>query len=233
MHLLDNPIWNALNTRQENLAEKNELARRFPPQVTTLAAFAEPNDCAYAALARLLQATPGALFLHSRSDFPAEGWQLLRERVLVQMVYENGIRPAVQHDWVALGAADVPEMMALAELTQPGPFGPRTYQLGTYLGVRKEGKLVAMVGERLRVPGFAEISVVCTHPEHAGQGYAGSLMAVLIERMRSQAETPFLHVAGENARAIALYERLGFRRRAEFQLAVLQSEPALADETRT
>jgi len=223
MHLLDNPIWTALNTRQQYLAEGGVWARRFPPKVTALAGFPEPSRQAYAALSRLADGVPAALFLDAPPVLP-EGWNELRGLPLLQMVYENGRTVSAQHEWIELSAADVPEMLVLAELTKPGPFGPFTYQMGTYLGIRRQGTLVAMAGERLRVPGFAEISAVCTHPDHAGQGYAASLMSVLIEKMRRQGETPFLHVAGENKRAIALYERLGFRQRYQFHLAVVQKQ---------
>jgi predicted GNAT family acetyltransferase len=103
--------------------------------------------------------------------------------------------------------------------------------MGTYLGVRDRGRLVAMAGERLRVPGYAEISAVCTHPDHVGKGYAAGLMSLLIEKMRSQGETPFLHVREDNHRAIALYERLGFRKRVQFHLAVVQRQE-VAQRTR-
>lgn len=225
MHALDNPIWNALNTRQQYLAEGGIWAKRFPSQVTALAGFAQPSPEAYAALSRLADGVPAALFLDEPPDLP-ESLTKLRGLPLVQMIYEGENPSAPRHDWIELGAADVPEMVALAELTKPGPFGTRTYQLGTYLGVGREGKLVAMAGERLRLPGFAEISAVCTHPDHTGQGYAASLMLVLITKMLRDHETPFLHVAGENERAIALYERLGFRRRHEFHLAVVQEQRA-------
>lgn len=167
--------------------------------------------------------------MHEAPDLP-EGWSQLREAPLLQMVFENGATPLPRHAWIALAEVDVPDMVALAELTQPGPFGTRTYQMGTYLGIRERGTLVAMAGERLRVPGHAEISAVCTHPDHVGKGYAASLMSVLIEKMRSQGETPFLHVRADNARAIGLYERLGFRKRFQFHLAVVQKQPALLAE---
>jgi len=123
---------------------------------------------------------------------------------------------------VRLGAADSPEMMELTSLTKPGPFGRRTHELGTYLGIRVEGKLVAMAGERLKVPGYTEVSAVCTHPEHAGKGYARMLMLEVMRGIRERGETPFLHVRRDNARAIALYERIGFRTRVMPHFALLR-----------
>jgi ribosomal protein S18 acetylase RimI-like enzyme len=223
MHMLDNPIWTALSTRQAYIAKGGGWARRFPPEITALAGFPEPSLQAYAALSKLADRTPAALFLAEPPNVP-EGWSRLLDTALVQMVFENGVAASPRHEWVELTADDVPEMVPLAELTQPGPFGARTYQLGTYLGIRRNGKLVAMAGERLCVPGYVEISAVCTHPDHVGKGYAASLMSVLIEKLRRQGEIPFLHVRAQNARAIALYERLGFRTRFQFHLAVVQTQ---------
>ena len=112
-----------------------------------------------------------------------------------------------------LGQEDSPEMVALATLTKPGPFGRRTHELGTYLGIRCDGKLVAMAGERLKVPGYTEVSAVCTHPDHLGKGYARALMTEIMRGIREGGDIPMLHVRADNARAIELYERLGFRTR--------------------
>jgi predicted GNAT family acetyltransferase len=113
-------------------------------------------------------------------------------------------------------------MIELTALTKPGPFGPRTHELGTYLGIRLQGKLVAMAGERLKVPGHTEVSAVCTHPEHTGKGYAAVLMAEVMRRIRKRGETPFLHVRADNERAIKIYKRLGFRERKLGHFAVLR-----------
>ena len=115
-------------------------------------------------------------------------------------------------------------MLALAQLTEPGPFGTRTRELGTFLGIRKEGKLVSMAGVRLHFPGFVEVSAVCTHPDHLGQGYAAELMLEVMARIRQGGEVPFLHVRQNNTRAIPIYERLGFKQRTVFQLSLVQSK---------
>jgi len=132
------------------------------------------------------------------------------------------ITPAARAiDFLPLGEADAAEMRALARLTRPGPFAALTHRLGGFIGVRREGRLVAMAGERMRTGGFTEVSGVCTHPDHRGQGYAGALMRVVAARMLARGETPFLHTYADNRAAIGLYESLGFRLRAPLNMAVL------------
>ena len=227
MHPLDNVIWRALTTRQEVFAEICGQARRFQRDVTSLTAFEEPSTAGYDALSRL--AGPRgtvALFLHDPYQARA-GWSLVGGAPLLEMVCENGA-PAVscpELEIAELGSLDSPEMMELAALTKPGPFGSRTHELGTYLGIRRrDGKLVAMAGERLKVPGYTEISAVCTHPDHLGKGYAAALMSEVIARIRERGEIPFLHVRQDNARALALYERLRFRTRVVVHYVVLRKE---------
>ena len=123
---------------------------------------------------------------------------------------------------VELGPQDSAEMIALTALTKPGPFSTRTHELGTYLGIRDSGTLVAMAGERLKVPGHTEVSAVCTHPDHTGKGYAAILMLEVMKGIRGRGETPFLHSRQDNLRAIEVYKRLGFRERKQGHFAVLR-----------
>jgi ribosomal protein S18 acetylase RimI-like enzyme len=225
-HPLENVIWQALSTRQARFAEARGEARRFMREVTLLSAFREPSDEGYASLAEL--AGPNgttALFL----DHPYEartGWEVVATAPLLQMICEDGAAAAFQQHVPAeiteLAPEDSAEMIELTSLTKPGPFGKRTHELGNYIGIRKSGKLVAMSGQRLQVPGYTEVSAVCTHPKHTGKGYAAALMMEVMRRIRDRGETPFLHVRGDNARAIALYERLGFRPRKRGYYAVLR-----------
>jgi ribosomal protein S18 acetylase RimI-like enzyme len=226
MHPLDNPIFNALGTCQANFAESYGVLRRFPPEVTPLGGFPEPNAEGFAAVRGLLAAGGGlGLFLPKRMDAP-EGLEIVLDGDLLQMILENDVRlepNRKSYDFIELGEADVTKMVELATLTTPGPFDTRTREMGTYLGIRKDGKLVAMAGERLKLPGYTEISAVCTHPDHLGHGYAGFLMTILAERIRERGETPILHVRAENMRAVQLYERLGFRRRLLSYFAVFRA----------
>ena len=231
MHPLDNPIWNALTTRQEHFAQGDAMAKKFPAEVTTLAGFADPTPESFASLARVM--APGevvGLFLTRPAPLPV-GLSLVRELALVQMWQENAsissarCSSAKEHsaksDVQEMRAKDVPEMVALAKLTEPGPFGTRTCELGSYLGVRENRRLAAMAGERLKLPGYTEISAVCTHPEHTGHGYATLLVAEIAEGIRARGERPFLHVREDNARAAEIYRRLGFVQRFIFHLMVV------------
>jgi ribosomal protein S18 acetylase RimI-like enzyme len=226
MHPLENVIWHSLTTRHAKFAQSSDQACRFIPEVTSLSAFLEPTDRGYESLAGLLHG-PGtiALFLAAPHQ-PRSGWNLVAATTMPQMVYESANAPPPRSlsdpEVVDLGAADVPEMLELTALTKPGPFNRRTHELGTYLGIRRDGKLVAMAGERLKVPGYTEVSAVCTHPEHTGHGYARILMTEVMRRICDRGETPFLHVREDNVRAIELYRRLGFSQRVLSHLAVLR-----------
>jgi ribosomal protein S18 acetylase RimI-like enzyme len=225
MHL-ENVIWHALNTRQAHFAESCNTARRFMREVTSLCAFAEPTDDGYEGLARL--AGPGgtaAIFL-DRPYEPRPGLDYVVGAPLLQMICENGHGSAQRKSSakiLELGDKDSPEMLELTELTKPGPFGRRTHELGYYAGIRDNGKLVAMAGERLKVPGFTEVSAVCTHPDHLGKGHAAALMIEVMRAIRNRGEIPFLHVRADNARAIGIYERLGFRTAWQGHFAVLRN----------
>lgn len=226
MHALDNVIWNALNTRQAHFALGDKRARRFVKEVGPLSGLDDADDGGYDSLAALLgDSDTAAVFLDSPYRVRPE-FEWIVGAPLVQMVSKNGKSsasdPNPSAEILELGSRDSPEMIALTALTKPGPFGTRTHELGRYVGIRQDGKLVAMAGERLKVPGYTEVSAVCTHPDYLGRGYAGVLMTEVMRVIRQRGETPFLHARGDNARAIALYERLGFVTRKTGHFAVLR-----------
>jgi ribosomal protein S18 acetylase RimI-like enzyme len=226
MHPLDNVIWRALTTRDAQFAESFEEARRFVREVGPLGAFREHGAQGFASLAGLV-GSGGTVGLFLDDPYESrDGWDFVAGAPLLQMVADNGIgSPAPANpgaELIELGPQDSLEMIELTALTKPGPFGSRTHELGTYLGIRTQGKLVAMAGERLKVPGHTEVSAVCTLPEHTGKGYAGILMAEVMRRIRERGETPFLHVRADNGRAIDIYKRLGFRERKLGHFAVLR-----------
>ncbi len=232
MHPLDNVVWRALNTRQAELAESKGEACRFIPEISELGALLEPTEKGYDSLADLMSAGETINLSLDQPFQPRRGLGLIFGGPMLQMVYSGRncaglMSPAVDPQIVELGAKDAADMVELTELTKPGPFTRRTHELGTYLGIRGNGKLVAMVGERLKVPGFTEVSAVCTHPEHTGRGYARLLMTELMRRILDRGEMSFLHVRESNRRAIEIYERLGFVKRVTRQHVVLRKEGIL------
>ena len=223
---LDNPIWNALSTRQSQFAEGNDFARRFNSEIGPLAGLREQSTEAYRSLRRLFKpGEPAVLFLEEEPRLP-EGWSLLKHDSLVQMICPNppqdsAFGKAAGIRWESLGAADVPAMLELTALTEPGPFRQRTFELGGFVGVREGDRLAAMAGQRVAPPGFTEVSAVCTHPEFRGRGYAQLLVAAVAHAIHEHGETPFLTSYTHNANAIRVYEVVGFVARRTLHLAVV------------
>ncbi|MGW0810814.1 GNAT family N-acetyltransferase [Nonomuraea sp. NPDC002799] len=219
-HPLDNPARSALTGPHAHLAERHGDVLRYPADVSPFVALPEaPTGRDWADAAALVG--PGGLVSYSAVDVPPPaGWEVVSRGQGVQMA-GDGVAAAPDDEAVRLTAADVPEMLALVGLTKPGPFLPRTIELGVYLGIRRRGELVAMAGERLHPPGWTEISAVCTHPAQRGQGLAARLVRAVAAGIRERGETPFLHAAAANTNAIRLYDRLGFRlrRTTTFQTA--------------
>jgi predicted GNAT family acetyltransferase len=224
MSTLDNVIFHALTTSHAHFAEGNGVARRFHTAIGPLAGMSTATVEGFAALAQLIGPNePVALFLKEEVEAPSN-FKVLRSIPLLQMLHD-GSRPAQpKHEHHALTPSDVPEMIALARLTEPGPFEQRTIELGGYIGIRRNSnaQLASMAGERLRIPGYTEVSAVCTHPDHLGHGYAASLMTEIIHRMLDRGDVPFLHSRHDNDRAVAIYERLGFRKHAMLHLLVVE-----------
>ncbi|MGV9291508.1 GNAT family N-acetyltransferase [Streptomyces sp. NPDC003719] len=216
-HPLDNAVWAALTGPHAPFAERLGRAARYPSDVAVFAALEDPADpAAWADLHRLVG--PGtAVAVPGAPTVPA-GWRAFGGVPGVQLV-DTALRAEPDPGAVRLGPADVPEILDLVARTRPGPFLPRTVLLGTYLGIRHRGRLVALAGERLRLPGWTEISAVCTDPEHRGRGLATRLVRAVAAGIRERGDTPFLHAAASNTRAIGLYESIGFtlRRHTEFR----------------
>ena len=210
--VLDNPARAALTGPHAHFAERRGRVLRYPVDVTPWLALPDvPDADDWADVAAL--AGPGAEIplLGFRGRVP-DDWEITFDIDGVQMV-DDGMTAAPDPEAIILGPADVPEMLDLVERTKPGPFLPRTVELGTYLGIRRDGALVAMAGERLHPPGWTEISAVCTDPAARGEGLASRLVRAVAHGIRERGETPFLHTGAGNATAIRLYESLGFRLR--------------------
>jgi ribosomal protein S18 acetylase RimI-like enzyme len=219
---LEQPPWSALTTTHAAFALGNALARRYPPDIAPMAGIRDVSSACLDALAALMK-PDDVVGLFSTEPVPANGdLVVVGHKMIEQMVYERGEIAATTGEHVKLTLADVSEMEKLVELTKPGPFAPRTIVLGTYIGIRDAGQLVAMAGERMRCDGFTEISAVCTHPEHRGRGHALFLVSTLMQGIVARGETPFLHIFSDNASAAALYRKLGFVYRRSLTVTVLK-----------
>ncbi len=222
IHPLDYPVWYALITRQQALAEGGARARRYPPAIGPFAATADTSAQSFAALGALMSGSEVAVLFTPDPVTPPAEFKILLAETGEQMIgtpAESSIRGV---DIVTLGAADVPAMMELTELTKPGPFTLRTHELGTFLGIRIDGQLVAMAGERMKPADYTEITAVCVHPDHRGRGYAQVLLGAVASQIKARGEIPFLHVFSKNDSAIALYRRQGMEIRSRLYVTVLQ-----------
>jgi predicted GNAT family acetyltransferase len=220
-HPLDRPAWASLCTRQHALARGEGRALRYEQDHAIFAAVGDHHPESLAALGALVAATGPAIVLQKDALPGVPGAAVAKQRMGVQMVAEALTRGR-ECAFLELGEADAPEMLALATLTEPGPFFSRTHRLGDFIGIRQAGRLIAMAGERMKPAGFTEVSGVCTHPDFRSRGHAGALMRVVAERIVQRGETPFLHAYADNRGAIALYESLGFEVRCEVHVTVLR-----------
>lgn len=221
-HPLDRPVWSSLTGRQSHLAITRGGALRMDPDFGLFAAVADETPESLAALGELVRAHGNSGLVELSRPPPVPGAAVLSSALCWQMA-ARAVTPLKPLDFeiAPLGDADAPEMLALATLTKPGPFFTRTHELGDFVGVRVGGELAAMAGERMRPDGFTEVSGVCTRPEFRGKGYAAGLMAHVAGRILASGETPFLHSYADNAGANALYQALGFERRADVWFTVL------------
>jgi predicted GNAT family acetyltransferase len=222
VHPLDRPVWSALTSRQAPLAQGDQRAWRLAPEYGPFAAAADASRESQAALAGFAPGEDG-LWLVEPEETPAPpGTTAAVRAVCCQMTSDEVTPGEARFEVVALGEDDAPQMLALARLTRPGPFAPRTHRLGAFVGVKLDGRLVAMAGERMKPDGFTEVSGVCTHPDFRGRGYAGGLMRLVVRRILERGETAFLHAYASNTGAIELYRSLGFAVRRNVVLTILR-----------
>ncbi|HVJ42394.1 MAG TPA: GNAT family N-acetyltransferase [Dongiaceae bacterium] len=233
---LDNVPWFALTTWHSGIAEGAGPARRYPVEAAPFGGIEDTSAASFAALGALLRPGESVRIRLPEDVVPPPGLAVCERVHINQMVPSvlgyagigragtgraGGGRRAIKQHVIPLGAGDVPEMMVLAAIAEPGPFGVRTHELGQYLGIRLGGRLVAMAGERMRFPGHTEISAVCTHPDHRGQGYGRDLVDALVHRIAERGDMPFLHYQAGNP-AAGFYERLGFALRRRLPVASLK-----------
>ena len=220
-HPLDRPVWSALTGLQSHLSEGGPLARRFRPDVNIFACVGEDTPEALAAMTELVGEDERILLMQKPEPRWDSGLKPILEDPAFQMKLETLPERPKTDDILTLGEDDVPEMIALAHLTRPGPFLPKTHTMGQFYGIRIDGRLAAMAGQRHRFEGYCEVSGVCTHPDFQGRGLASLLSAHLTHVVADRGETPILHGYAGNHTAIRLYEKLGYKHRADFYVALL------------
>jgi len=221
--LLDNVVWHALRGPLAHCADASSTPRavRFDPEINLFTAVERTDEAGWAALGEMVGRGGFVALFRDVVPAPPAGWQEHYRAPCHQMVARDLVeRPRI--DWVELGPDDAPEMLALAQLTEPGPFFIRTREQGRYIGVRRGGRLVAMAGERFRVPGFTEVSAVCTHPETRGEGLGGALTLEIAWGIRARGDEAFLHLLATNETAHRLYLNLGFVDRRQTSVVAAQ-----------
>ena len=213
-HPLDNPIWESLASRHRSLALRDGDVARYPPDVAPFLGVPADGIDAVVALESLLPRGDTVLLL-GRAPAEAEGWRMQQLALLAQMVCSAPIPETDGPDLSELTEVHRSDVLALTALVYPQYFRPRTVELGRYFGIYQEGRLAAMIGERMGMDRYTEISAVCTHPDFNGRGYARHLLAWLSNDVLRCGLTPFLHVSHENHRAKELYAQNGYRLRRD------------------
>ena len=220
---LDRPVWHSLTGPLAHLARGDDQARRFLPDVNMFASGPDDSIASQAAIAALFEPAEQFYMLQGPAIPAMAGTRVVKAAMGVQMVFDAQALAAVEaEDIVPLTSADAADMLALATLTQPGPFLARTHEMSQFFGIRYEGRVVAMAGERMRFEGYSELSGVCTHPDFQGQGLARRLSVHVCRQILARGERPFLHAWASNAGAIRLYESLGFVWRRDVHAAILE-----------
>lgn len=209
---LINPVFNALSSVDAHFNQGNDSIKFFDNEVSPFAGFDEANKNGFEELHELLPPGRKILYANPNKITIPKGWTLSAEVAGLQFILDKYIpQEKSTAALMPLGVEDIDAMIELTALTRPGPFDKRTIEFGNYFGVFEKEKLVAMTGQRLHIPGFSEISAVCTHPDFLGRGYAATLLQHQINLILKDGQTPFLHVRADNERAINLYERVGFK----------------------
>ena len=221
-HVLDRPVWSALVTRHAPFAQGDNLAKRYPPSIVPFAAIATDSAENLQALDKLVPSHESVVMLQADAVVLPAGLASVSTATGVQMVAEEPLQNVSDGRVQRLTEDDAAEMLALASLTRPGPFTLKALSLGDFWGVKVEGRLVAMAGERMKQPGYIELSGVCSHPEFRGSGLGRLLSLFVANQIIRRGEIPYLHAYATNVAAIRLYESIGFRLRRMMNVAVVQ-----------
>ncbi len=233
--VLDNPVWYSLTGAQRGLGTVSSRVARFDSDVAPFGGFAgEPTAEDWREMVGVAAPANRLAIVGEVGSLPP-GWTATWSTGAAQMVLDESTA-AGTHDELegadeasALGPSDVDEMLELVGLARPGPFLPRTVEFGGYLGIRRDGRLIAMAGERMRPPGFAEISAVATHPDYRRQGLGDRMVRLVADAIEQRGDRPFLHCAHENETAMRLYASMGFVTRRDIDFTVVEASPELAE----
>jgi ribosomal protein S18 acetylase RimI-like enzyme len=220
---LDNPVWEALSSRQIHFNKGNDILKYFPATVSPFVGLQHWNKTDLEELISLLPADRSFSVMNTKEVTLPASFEIVFTTPLYQMycpVLKPFNNPAI--GFRKLYNADIPQMLELTDNTKPGPFYERTIDFGNYIGIFNNDKLVAMAGERLKVNGYTEASAICTHPDFLGKGYASYLLSKVSEQIIQEASIPFLHVRSDNSRAIEVYKKLGFQIRANVYFAIFK-----------
>lgn len=221
-HVLDRPVWSALAGSHAAFAEGGPLARRYRPDVIPFAAARDDSPECLAALAALPRPDEMMVLIEANTPALPQGFVPVREAPGVQMILARTPEPVADERIERLSEADAVEMLALAKLTEPGPFTLKAQALGAFFGIRIDGRIAAMAGERMQTEGYAELSGVCSHPDFRGRGLARVLSIFVTHQIVARGETPFLHAWAGNMPAIRLYETIGYELRSAMNIAAIR-----------
>lgn len=220
MELLDNPIYNALSTKQADLAIGDDLAKRYPPEFTCLAGLKDESSASFDSLRKVTAgATVRIITANDDVELPRD-WTRKISFTVSQMTCPKLI-DCEKFDYETLTRKDVPAMLCLAELAKPGPFYHRTIELGTFIGIKDGANIIAMAGQRMILPGYEEITAVSTHPDYRSRGYARALVFALSSLIHERGNIPFLTVKTDNVAGIRSYESIGFQFRRSLRFIFL------------
>ena len=223
-HPLDRPVWSALTTTHQLFGQGDNLAKRYRPSIIPFAATAADDGESLRALGRLVPPQETAVLVQADAMVQPPGFSVVSAATLVQMMAEQSLQVVSDRRVQRLTKDDAAEMLALASLTKPGPFTLEALSLGAFWGVRIDGRLAAMAGERMKQPGYTELSGVCSHPDFRGGGLGRLLSLFVANRITARGEVPYLHAYETNAAAVRLYGSIGFRLRSTMNMAIVQRD---------
>lgn len=221
--LLDNPVWEALSSKQSHFNTGNEILKYFPADIAPFIAIQRWDEKWLKILSDQIPSQRSFSILTAQKPVLPPSLEISFTTPLYQM-YCPLLKPVADPGIIIhrLTDDDIPKMLELTAITKPGPFYKRTIDFGNYIGIFDNGKLVAMAGDRLSINGYTEISAICTHPDHLGKRYASYLITHACERIIQDGNTPFLHVRTDNLRAIEGYKKMGFTIRADIYFAIFR-----------